>query len=130
MPKKINLKKKKGKPTPGNFQETILNLQKFWGNYGCIILQPYDMEVGAGTFHPATTLRSLGEKPWCSTPENVHTQSCFGISRWHSEYFRPSTPCASRVLSHYFSRCDCITSQLQLPLVLIIVQSRNRHHED
>ena len=64
MPKKINSKKKKGKPTPVNFQETILNLQKFWGNYGCVILQPYDMEVGAGTFHPATTLRSLGKKPW------------------------------------------------------------------
>ncbi len=64
MPKKINLKKKKGKPTPVNFQETILNLQKFWGNYGCVILQPYDMEVGAGTFHPATTLRSLGPKSW------------------------------------------------------------------
>ena len=63
-PKKINLKKKKGKPTPVNFQETILNLQKFWGNYGCVILQPYDMEVGAGTFHPATTLRSLGPKSW------------------------------------------------------------------
>ena len=64
MSKKIKLKKKKGKPTPVNFQDTILNLQKFWGNYGCIILQPYDMEVGAGTFHPATTLRSLGKKPW------------------------------------------------------------------
>ena len=46
------------------FQETILNLQKFWSKKGCIILQPYDMEVGAGTFHPATTLRSLGTKPW------------------------------------------------------------------
>jgi len=64
MPKKNNLKKKKGKPTPVNFQDTILNLQKFWGNYGCVILQPYDMEVGAGTFHPATTLRSLGPNPW------------------------------------------------------------------
>ena len=42
------------------FQDTILNLQKFWSKQGCIILQPYDMEVGAGTFHPATTLRSLG----------------------------------------------------------------------
>ena len=62
--KKINTKKKKGKPTPVNFQDTILNLQKFWGNYGCVILQPYDIEVGAGTFHPATTLRSLGSKPW------------------------------------------------------------------
>ena len=64
MPKKINLKKEKGKPSPVNFQDTILNLQKVWGNYGCVILQPYDMEVGAGTFHPATTLRSLGSKPW------------------------------------------------------------------
>jgi len=62
MPKKESLKKKNGKPIPVNFQETILNLQKFWGNYGCVILQPYDIEVGAGTFHPATTLRSLGPK--------------------------------------------------------------------
>ena len=64
MPKKSKLKQKKGKPTPVNFQDTILNLQKFWGNYGCVILQPYDMEVGAGTFHPATTLRSLGTRSW------------------------------------------------------------------
>jgi len=64
MSKKIKFKNKKDKKTPVNFQETILNLQKFWGNYGCVILQPYDMEVGAGTFHPATTLRSLGSKPW------------------------------------------------------------------
>ena len=47
-----------------SFQEIIMNLQKFWGQYGCVILQPYDLEVGAGTFHPATTLRSLGPKPW------------------------------------------------------------------
>jgi len=64
MPKKNKLNKKKGKPTPVNFQDTILNLQKFWGNYGCVVLQPYDIEVGAGTFHPATTLRSLGPKSW------------------------------------------------------------------
>ena len=46
------------------FQEIIFKLQKFWSDQGCIILQPYDIEVGAGTFHPATTLRSLGPKPW------------------------------------------------------------------
>ncbi len=46
------------------FQDTILNLQKFWSKHGCVILQPYDMEVGAGTFHPATTLKSLGPKSW------------------------------------------------------------------
>ena len=47
-----------------SFQDIIMNLQKFWSKNGCVILQPYDMEVGAGTFHPATTLRSLGPKPW------------------------------------------------------------------
>ena len=47
-----------------SFQDTIFNLQKYWSKKGCAILQPYDLEVGAGTFHPATTLRSLGPKPW------------------------------------------------------------------
>ena len=56
-----NIKKK---PKFQTFQDTIINLQKFWSKNGCVILQPYDMEVGAGTFHPATTLRSLGKKPW------------------------------------------------------------------
>jgi glycyl-tRNA synthetase alpha chain len=46
------------------FQDLILTLQSFWSAQGCVILQPYDMEVGAGTFHPATTLRALGPKPW------------------------------------------------------------------
>ena len=59
MPKKITKEKK-----ILSFQDIIMNLQKFWGKYGCVILQPYDIEVGAGTFHPATTLRSLGPKPW------------------------------------------------------------------
>ena len=66
MKKKKNKKKqiKKKNISVQKFQDTILNLQKYWGNYGCVILQPYDIEVGAGTFHPATTLRSLGTKPW------------------------------------------------------------------
>ena len=57
-------KKKNIIKTPLTFQETILALQKYWSKQGCVIIQPYDLEVGAGTFHPATTLRSLGEKPW------------------------------------------------------------------
>ena len=57
-------KKKIIKPKFQSFQDTIFNLQKYWGKQGCVILQPYDMEVGAGTFHPATTLKSLGPKPW------------------------------------------------------------------
>lgn len=48
----------------GSFQGLILTLHRFWAQQGCVILQPYDMEVGAGTFHPATTLRSLGPRPW------------------------------------------------------------------
>jgi glycyl-tRNA synthetase alpha chain len=67
------MQKKSAKPTTAgspvlrpreSFQDLILALQQFWGEQGCVILQPYDMEVGAGTFHPATTLRALGPKPW------------------------------------------------------------------
>ena len=47
-----------------SFQDLILTLQLFWAEKDCLILQPYDMEVGAGTFHPATTLRALGREPW------------------------------------------------------------------
>ncbi|MEO9460634.1 MAG: glycine--tRNA ligase subunit alpha [Lentilitoribacter sp.] len=47
-----------------SFQGLILTLHNYWAEYGCVILQPYDMEVGAGTFHPATTLRALGPKSW------------------------------------------------------------------
>jgi len=47
-----------------SFQGFILALQRFWADQGCVILQPYDMEMGAGTFHPATTLRALGPRPW------------------------------------------------------------------
>jgi glycyl-tRNA synthetase alpha chain len=47
-----------------NFQDVILTLQQYWGRQGCALLQPYDMEVGAGTFHTATFLRALGPEPW------------------------------------------------------------------
>ncbi len=47
-----------------SFQGLVLTLQRYWADHGCVILQPYDMEMGAGTFHPATTLRALGPKPW------------------------------------------------------------------
>ncbi|MFO1122683.1 MAG: glycine--tRNA ligase subunit alpha [Hyphomicrobiales bacterium] len=49
-----------------SFQDLILTLHQYWGEKGCVILQPYDMEVGAGTFHPATTLRSVGPRPWAA----------------------------------------------------------------
>ena len=51
-------------PSAHSFQNLILALQRFWADQGCVVLQPYDLEVGAGTFHPATTLRALGPEPW------------------------------------------------------------------
>src|SRR5512144_948084 len=67
---KKRLKARSSSPNPrmasnrSTFQSLILSLQTFWAERGCVILQPYDMEVGAGTFHPATTLRALGPEPW------------------------------------------------------------------
>src|SRR6195952_4720033 len=49
---------------PLSFQSLILTLHHYWSRQGCVILQPYDLEMGAGTFHPATTLRALGPEPW------------------------------------------------------------------
>ncbi|WP_033068483.1 glycine--tRNA ligase subunit alpha [Thalassospira australica] len=53
-----------GSQRPPSFQEIILRLQSYWAEQGCVILQPYDLEVGAGTFHTATTLRALGPESW------------------------------------------------------------------
>ena len=49
---------------PATFQALIFSLQRYWSGYGCVIAQPYDMEMGAGTFHPATFLRAIGPEPW------------------------------------------------------------------
>jgi glycyl-tRNA synthetase alpha chain len=57
---------------PGNFQELIIRLQQFWADRGCVIAQPYDMPMGAGTFHPATFLRAVGPEPWSS----AYVQPC------------------------------------------------------
>ena len=54
----------KKKPEVLTFQDLIFRLQSFWSAKGCVIQQPYDMEVGAGTFHPATFLRAIGPEPW------------------------------------------------------------------
>ena len=55
---------KKASSDANDFQSLILRLQSHWAGYGCVLLQPYDMEMGAGTFHPATLLRALGRAPW------------------------------------------------------------------
>ena len=87
---------------PRSFQEIILRLQAYWAAQGCAILQPYDMEVGAGTFHPATTLRALGPAPWSAAyvqPSRRPTDGRYGDSpnRWQHYYqfqviIKPSPP--------------------------------------
>jgi len=57
---------------PATFQGLILRLQEYWAEQGCVLMQPYDMEMGAGTFHPATFLRSLGPEPWAA----AYVQPC------------------------------------------------------
>ncbi|MBI3562818.1 MAG: glycine--tRNA ligase subunit alpha [Gammaproteobacteria bacterium] len=57
---------------PATFQDLILTLQAYWAEQGCVIQQPYDMEMGAGTFHPATFLRALGPEPWSA----AYVQPC------------------------------------------------------
>ena len=56
------------KPTVRTFQDLILALQQYWAEQGCVVLQPYDMEVGAGTFHTATFLRAIGPETWNAWP--------------------------------------------------------------
>ena len=87
---------------PRSFQEIILRLQAYWAGRGCAVLQPYDMEVGAGTFHPATTLRALGPQPWAAAyvqPSRRPTDGRYGDSpnRWQHYYqyqviIKPSPP--------------------------------------
>ena len=63
---------KENPPAASNFQELILSLQQFWAERGCVVAQPYDMQMGAGTFHPATFLRAVGPEPWSS----AYVQPC------------------------------------------------------
>jgi glycyl-tRNA synthetase alpha chain len=87
---------------PTCFQEILLRLSRYWGDRGCAVLQPYDMEVGAGTFHPATTLRALGPRPWAAAyvqPSRRPTDGRYGDSpnRWQHYYqfqviLKPSPP--------------------------------------
>ena len=73
-----------------SFQSLILDLQNFWAKQGCVILQPYDVEVGAGTFHPATALRALGPEPWRAAyvqPSRRPTDGRYGENPNRLQYF-------------------------------------------
>jgi len=73
-----------------DFQTLILRLQEYWARQGCVILQPYDLEMGAGTFHPATTLRALGPKPWRAAyvqPSRRPTDGRYGENPNRLQYY-------------------------------------------
>ena len=75
---------------PATFQEIIFALQNYWANQGCVILQPYDLEVGAGTFHPATFLRAIGPEPWYAAyvqPCRRPTDGRYGDNPNRTQYY-------------------------------------------
>jgi glycyl-tRNA synthetase alpha chain len=75
---------------PRTFQDLIFALQKYWSNLGCIVLQPYDMEMGAGTFHPATFLRAIGPEPWSAAyvqPSRRPTDGRYGNNPFRLQHY-------------------------------------------
>src|SRR6202051_5187471 len=77
-------------PAGSSFQALILRLQHYWADEGCVILQPYDVEIGAGTFHPATALRSLGPEPWRAAyvqPSRRPTDGRYGNNPFRLQHY-------------------------------------------
>ena len=98
-----------------SFQDLILVLHQYWASQGCAILQPYDMEVGAGTFHPATTLRSLGPKPWNAAyvqPSRRPTDGRYGENpnrlQHYYQYQVIMKPSPANILELYLGSLDAI----------------------
>ncbi|MEE4161187.1 MAG: glycine--tRNA ligase subunit alpha [Woeseiaceae bacterium] len=76
--------------TSPSFQELILRLQQFWADQGCVIMQPYDKEMGAGTFHPATFLRAVGPEPWSAAyvqPSRRPTDGRYGDNPFRLQHY-------------------------------------------
>jgi glycyl-tRNA synthetase alpha chain len=75
---------------PRTFQDLILSLQRYWAERGCVVLQPYDMEVGAGTFHTATFLRAVGPEPWSAAyvqPSRRPTDGRYGDNPFRLQHY-------------------------------------------
>jgi glycyl-tRNA synthetase alpha chain len=75
---------------PRTFQDLIFALQKYWAEQGCVILQPYDMEMGAGTFHTATFLRAIGPEPWSAAyvqPSRRPTDGRYGDNPFRLQHY-------------------------------------------
>ena len=75
---------------PSTFQDLILSLQRYWADQGCTLLQPYDMEMGAGTFHTATFLRAVGPEPWSAAyvqPSRRPTDGRYGENPFRLQHY-------------------------------------------
>jgi len=75
---------------PATFQELILSLQAYWSAQGCVLMQPYDMEMGAGTFHPSTFLRAIGPEPWSAAyvqPSRRPTDGRYGENPNRAQHY-------------------------------------------
>src|ERR1700722_16257537 len=86
----IPMKTTKIGPKPRSFQDLIFTLQHYWSEHGCVILQPYDMEVGAGTFHTATFLRAIGPEPWSAAyvqPSRRPTDGRYGQNPFRVQHY-------------------------------------------
>jgi tetrameric-type glycyl-tRNA synthetase alpha subunit len=97
------------------YQDTISTLERYWGDYGCVLMQPYHTEVGAGTFNPATFLRCLGPRPWktaCVEPSIRPTDGRYGENPFRFQhYFQYQVvlkPAPDDVLDVYFRSLDAI----------------------
>jgi glycyl-tRNA synthetase alpha chain len=76
--------------SPATFQELIFALERFWADAGCVILEPYDMEMGAGTFHPASFLRAIGPEPWSAAyvqPSRRPTDGRYGDNPFRLQHY-------------------------------------------
>jgi glycyl-tRNA synthetase alpha chain len=97
------------KSPAGTFQDLILTLQHYWAAQGCVLLQPYDMEVGAGTFHTATFLRALGPEPWNAAyvqPSRRPTDGRYGDNPFRLQHYYQSQvvmkPSPDDIIERYF----------------------------
>jgi glycyl-tRNA synthetase alpha chain len=84
------MKKTRSGTAPRTFQDLILALQQYWAARGCVVLQPYDMEMGAGTFHPATFLRAIGPEPWSAAyvqPSRRPTDGRYGENPFRGQHY-------------------------------------------
>jgi glycyl-tRNA synthetase alpha chain len=85
MPPRLKL----GSP-PATFQDLVFALKRYWSDQGCVILEPYDMEMGAGTFHPATFLRAVGPEPWSAAyvqPSRRPTDGRYGDNPFRLQHY-------------------------------------------